>query len=94
MRAHYGFAEVSQYPGTLPRGIARNAYGLQGAASVLVEQRGDIGQKSAGTLIKTAFTIMAAVAESVAEGTVYAQDQSRAEAIPLRGTLVDDPHDE
>lgn len=90
--AHYGFAEVSQYPGTLPRGIARNAYGLLGASSVLVEFRGDIGQKSAGMLIRTAYSIMGVVAEAVAEGTVYTQDPARADAIPLRGDPVDDPH--
>ena len=91
--AHYGFAEVSQYPGTSPRGIARNSYGLLGAGSVLVEFRGDIGQKSAGMLTRTAFTIMGAVAESIAEGTVYSQDPARADAIPRRGPSVDDPHE-
>ena len=91
--SHYGFAEVSQYPGTSPRGIARNAYGLLGAGSVLVEMRGDIGQKSAGMLIRTAYTIMAAVAESIAEGTVYSQDPARADDIPLRGDFVDNPHE-
>jgi len=91
--SHYGFAEISQYPGTLPRGIARNAYGLRGAGSVLVEFRGDIGQKSAGMLVRTAYTIMGAVAESVAEGTVYLQDPARASLIPLRGESVDDPHE-
>jgi hypothetical protein len=90
---HYGFAEVSQYPGTLPRGIARNAYGLRDAGSVLVELRGDIGVKSAGMLIRTAYTIMGAVAESIAEGTVYAQDPARADLIPLRGAFVEDPHE-
>lgn len=91
--SHYGFAEISQYPGTLPRGIARNAYGLLGAGSVLVELRGDIGQKSAGMLIRTAYTIMGAVAESIAEGTVYLQDPARADLIPLRGDFVDNPHE-
>ena len=91
--SHYGFAEISQYPGTLPRGISRNAYGLLGAASVLVELRGDIGQKSAGMLVRTAYVIMGAVAEAVAEGTVYDQDPARADLIPLRGAPVDDPHE-
>jgi hypothetical protein len=91
--SHYGFAEVSQYPGTLPRGIARNAYGLLGASSVLVEFRGGIGQKSAGMLVRTAYTIMGALAESIAEGTVYAQDPARADDIPLRGDFVDNPHE-
>lgn len=90
---HYGFAEISQYPGTLPRGIARNAYGLQGAGSVLVELRGDIGQKSSGMLIRTAYTIMGVLAEAIAEGTVQQQDPARADTIPLRGDPVDNPHE-
>jgi hypothetical protein len=92
--SHYGFAEVSQYPGTLPRGIARNAYGLLGAGSVLVELRGDIGQKSAGKLIRTAYIIMAALLEAAAEGTLDDADPARADLIPLRGPSVDNPHDE
>ncbi|HZO63522.1 MAG TPA: M14 family zinc carboxypeptidase [Kribbellaceae bacterium] len=92
--AHYGFAEISQYPGTLPRGIARNSYGIRGAGSVLVELRGDIGQKSSGMLVRTAYITMAALAEAVAEGTVTTQDPARADAIPLRGESVDNPHEE
>lgn len=90
----YGFAEVSQYPGTLPRGIARNAYGLQGSGSVLVEFRGGIGQKSAGMLIRTAYIVMGSVLEGVADGTIVQQDPARAHEIPLRGPFVDDPHGE
>ncbi len=90
---HYGFAEVSQYPGTLPRGIARNSYGIRGAGSVLVELRGGIGQKSAGMLIRTAYATMGALLEATAEGTVFDQDPTRAGAIPLRGDFVEDPHE-
>jgi hypothetical protein len=92
--SHYGFAEVSQYPGTLPRGIARNAYGLLGAGSVLVEFRGDIGQKSAGMLIRTAYVIMASLLEGAAEGTLDDADAARADLIPLRGEDVDEPHED
>ncbi|MQA27475.1 MAG: peptidase M14 [Micromonosporaceae bacterium] len=91
---HYGFAEVSQYPGTLPRGIARNAYGLRDAGSVLVELRGGIGQKSSGMLVRTAYIVMASMLEAVAEGSVHAADPARADDIPLRGGFVSDPHDE
>jgi len=35
-------------------GIARNAYGLAGAGSVLVEMKGGIGQKQSGMIIKHA----------------------------------------
>jgi predicted deacylase len=91
---HYGFAEVSQYPGTLPRGIARNSYGIRGAGSVLVELRGGIGQKSAGMLVRTAYATMAALLESTADGTVFTQDPDRADSIPLRGQFVESPHEE
>jgi hypothetical protein len=91
---HYGYAEVSQYPGTLPRGIARNAYGLLGAGSVLVEMRGGIGQKSSGMLVRTAYVVMASLLEAVAEGTLYEADPARADLIPLRGDWVEDPHEE
>jgi hypothetical protein len=92
--SHYGFAEVSQYPGTLPRGIARNAYGLLGAGSVLVELRGGIGQKSAGMLVRTAYAVMGALLEGAAEGTIAAEDPARADLIPLRGPGVSNPHEE
>ncbi|HEX2419934.1 MAG TPA: M14 family zinc carboxypeptidase [Micromonosporaceae bacterium] len=88
----YGYAEVSQYPGTLPRGIARNAYGLLGAGSVLVELRGGIGQKSSGMLVRTAYVVMASLLEAVAEGTLHQADPTRADLIPLRGDFVEDPH--
>jgi hypothetical protein len=91
---HYGFAEVSQYPGTLPRGIARNSYGIRGSGSVLVELRGDIGQKSAGMLVRTAYASTAALLGSIAEGTVLTQDPARADTIPLCGAPIDNPHDE
>ena len=90
--SQYGFAEVSQYPGTLPRGIARNAYGLLGAGSVLVELRGGIGQKSSGKLMRTAYVTMGALLEAAAENTITSADPSRADLIPLRGDPVDSPH--
>ncbi|WP_161962335.1 M14 family zinc carboxypeptidase [Nocardioides speluncae] len=91
--SRYGFAEVSQYPGTLPRGIARNSYGIRGAGSALVELRGGIGQKSSGMLVRTAFATMGAVLEAAAEDTIDTQDPARADAIPLRGDFVEAPHE-
>lgn len=89
---HYGFAEVSQYPGSDFDGIFRNAYGLRGAGSVLVELRGGIGQKSSGKLIRTAYASMFAVLESYAEGSLTQTDAQRADEIPLRGESVSNPH--
>jgi len=90
---HYGFAEVSQYPGGPQPGIARNAYGALGSASVLVELRGDIGQKSSGYLIRTAYVAMFSLLEAAAEGTLSSIDPAQADEIPLRGPAIDDPHE-
>ena len=91
---HYGFAEVSQYPGGPEPGIARNAYGALGSGSVLVELRGDIGQKSSGNLIRTAYVVMFSLLEAAAEGTLSGIDPARADTIPMRGPAIDDPHEE
>jgi predicted deacylase len=92
---HYGFAEVSQYPGGPEPGIARNAYGALGSASVLVELRGDIGQKSAGYLIRTAYVAMFSLLDAAAtEGTLSSIDPALADTIPKRGAFIDNPHEE
>jgi Zinc carboxypeptidase len=88
---HYGFSEVSQYPGLANPGIARNAYGLLGSASVLLEFRGDIGQKSSGYLIRSAYAAMAAVLEAAAEGTLGSINPALADTIPPRGAFITDP---
>ncbi|OYD06248.1 M14 family zinc carboxypeptidase [Paludifilum halophilum] len=88
--SHYGFAEVSQYPGGNYQGIARNAYGLLGSGSVLVEFRGGIGQKSGGKIIRTAYASMFSMVESVSEDTISEYDPDQAEeTIPTRGAPVD-----
>jgi len=89
---HYGFAEVSQYPGGPEPGIARNAYGALGSASVLVEMRGDIGQKSSGYLIRTFYAAMFSLLEGATEGTLSSIDPVLADTIPLRGESIDNPH--
>ena len=88
----FGYANVSQYPGTPLPGIARNAYGLLGSASVLVEVRGLIlGQKSSGKLIRTFYEAMWAVLTAAADGSLYDIDPSLADQIPPRGSRVFDP---
>ena len=90
----YGHGEVSLYPGDDLPGIARNSFGLQGSASLLVELRGGIGQKSAGYLIRQAYLAMMAVAQAAADGTLADVDPSRADDIPPRGPSVDGDEDE
>jgi hypothetical protein len=89
-----GYANFSRYPGTLPPGISRNAYGLLGSASVLIEMRGDIGQKSNGYIAKTAYVASASVVDALADGSQYRTSTARAEALKERGPLVDGSGDE
>jgi predicted deacylase len=91
----YGYANFSRYPGTLPPGISRNAYGLLGSASVLIEMRGDIGQKSNGYLGKTAYHASASVIDALADGSLYDADIGVAEALqPAAGSAsLEDKHE-
>jgi hypothetical protein len=45
-------------------------------------------------LVRTAYATMAALLESIAEGTVFTLDPARADTIALRGDFVDNPHEE
>jgi predicted deacylase len=78
----YGYANFSRYPGTTPPGISRNAYGLLGSASILIELRG-VGQKSNGYLAKTGFVSAISVVEALADRSLYTTDIARAEALVL-----------
>jgi predicted deacylase len=78
----YGYANFSRYPGTTPPGISRNAYGLLGSASVLVELRG-VGQKANGYIAKTGFVAGMSVVEALADRSLYATDIAPADALVL-----------
>jgi predicted deacylase len=78
----YGYANFSRYPGTLPPGISRNAYGLLGSASVLVELRA-VGQKANGYLAKTGFVAGMSVVEALADRSLYTTDIAPADALAL-----------
>jgi predicted deacylase len=78
----YGYANFSRYPGTTPPGISRNAYGLLGSASVLVELRG-VGQKANGYMAKTGFVAGMSVVEALADRSLYATDVALAERLQL-----------
>lgn len=90
----YGFADVSRYPGDALPGIARNSFGLQGSASLLVELRGDLGQKSGGYLIRTAYASMTSLLQAAADGSLAAVDPAIADTIPDRGPSLDQHEDE
>ena len=82
-------AGVSQYPGTDYEGIARNAYGMLGSASVLVELS-DLGQEWEEFQITSAYLSMLATVVAAGDGSLQQIDPARADQIPPRGPAVPD----
>lgn len=90
----YGYANITRYPGTETPGIARNAYGLLGSASVLYEARGGIDQKSKGKIVKQTEVAGMSVLEAAADGSLWTASTEPAESLPDRGPFVSNPHEE
>ncbi|WP_136798590.1 MULTISPECIES: M14 family zinc carboxypeptidase [Desulfosediminicola] len=78
----FGFSTVTLYPGGTFPGIARNAYGLGGSGSILVELKGAIGQKQSGMIIKHASEQMWAILEATANESLFGIDPLLADEIP------------
>ena len=89
----YGYANITRYPSTTSPGIARNAYGLLGSASVLFEMRGGIGTKSNGYITKTAEVAGMAVLEAVADGSWETASLQPVDQIRERGDVIRDPYE-
>ena len=86
--AQYPYADLSRYPGGTEPGISRNAYGLLGAGSVLLELRGGIGTRSGGYIQKIGYHASLAILEALAEDkTLSAFDPNLADVlvIPANG---------
>ncbi len=88
-----GHANITRYPSTTFPGIARNAYGLLGSASVLYEVRGGIGQRSSGYLAKEAEVAAMAVLTAAADGSLWTASTEPADTIRERGDYVPNPHE-
>jgi hypothetical protein len=80
-------AGVSQYPGGDYEGIARNAYGILGSASMLLELS-SLGPEQEEFQITTAYVSMLAILTAAANGSLSRIDPARADLIPLRGPSV------
>ena len=78
----FGFSTITLYNGGTFPGIARNAYGLAGAGSILVELKGGIGQKQSGMIIKHAYEQMWAILEATADGSLEDINPEWADEIP------------
>ena len=83
-------ANVSRYPGGDYEGIARNAYGILGSASLLVELS-DLPEDRTEAQIKAAYVSMLATVQGAADGTLWRIDPDRADDIPARGPALPDP---
>jgi len=73
-------ANFSLYNGGPEPGISRNAYGLLGSASILMEHR-VVGQKAGGYMEDIPRRAVMAVIEALADGSLYDADTARAEAL-------------
>ena len=85
---HLAGGNVSQYPGGDYEGIARNAYGLRGSTSVLLELSA-MGEDFEKQQIRSAFAVMLAIAQTAADRSLHRIDPARADAIPPRGEPIE-----
>ncbi|MGO4392277.1 M14 family zinc carboxypeptidase [Variovorax sp. M-6] len=86
--AQYPYANLSRYPGGTEPGISRNAYGLLGSGSVLLELRGGIGTKSGGYIQKIGYHAASAILEELAKDpTLGSFDPNQADVlvVPANG---------
>jgi hypothetical protein len=86
--AQYPYADLSRYPGGTEPGISRNAYGLLGSGSVLLELRGGIGTKSGGYIQKIGYHASWAIVQELARDAALSHiDPNLAEVlvIPANG---------
>jgi hypothetical protein len=82
-------ANVSRYPGATYEGIARNAYGILGSASLLVELS-DLPVIRVEFQIRTALVSMIATAQGAADRSLWRIEPTRADTIPPRGAPLPD----
>jgi predicted deacylase len=86
--AQYPYADLTRYPGGTEPGISRNAYGLLGSGSVLLELRGGIGTKSGGYIQKIGYHASLAIVEELAKDAALSHiDPALAEVlvVPANG---------
>lgn len=93
----YGYANITRYPGGTSASIARNAYGIRGHGSVLLEatgQTGDRGQRMEGrltTLMREEVTVLLA---ETADGSLFDRNPDKVAEIPERGSREEWPWDD
>jgi murein tripeptide amidase MpaA len=84
----HGHTVFDTYPGGTDASIARNAYGIQGRGSVLIEQRGqapELNNVENGKLVRIAQNLIEALVDGAASGDLFEIDPDAADDIPPRG---------
>ncbi|ELZ00823.1 M14 family zinc carboxypeptidase [Natrialba asiatica] len=92
----YGFANMSQYPGGTGANIARNAYGIRGYGSALLEMTGQVddrGQRMEGKMVRHMRAQIETLLAETADGSLFARDPDLANTIPERGSSSPWPWD-
>jgi hypothetical protein len=83
----YPLALLTKYPGGTEEGISRNAYGIYGIGSVLIEIKGGGAYRTEpGYLIRYASDMMRNLLLRTADGSVFTTDPNIADTLP-----TDDP---
>ncbi|GAB2577158.1 carboxypeptidase [Paractinoplanes abujensis] len=77
-------ADVTRYPGGDYEGIARNAYGILGSASLLAELS-DLPADQVEFQINSAYVSMVSTVTAAADGSLWRVDPARADTVPARG---------
>ena len=80
-------ANVTRYPGGDYEGIARNAYGILGSASLLIELS-ELPADQVEFQIRSALVSMLATVLGAADGSLWRADPARADTIPARGPAL------
>ncbi|GID28294.1 hypothetical protein [Paractinoplanes brasiliensis] len=78
---------MTRYPGGDYEGIARNAYGILGSASLLVELS-DLPAAQTEFQINSAYVSMVSTVKAAADGSLWRADPARADSIPARGPAI------
>jgi hypothetical protein len=79
----YPLALLTKYPGGPEEGISRNAYGIYGIGSVLIELKGGAAyQTEPGYLIRYAADMMRNILLRTADNSLFAADPNLADTLP------------
>ena len=91
----YPLALLTKYPGGTEEGISRNAYGIYGIGSVLIEIKGGSAyQTEPGYLVRYATDMMRNLLLRTVDGSLFAADPNVADTLPTDAASNRRPYEE